>query len=68
MAFGKIKYLLRRIASDKVFRDRIFITASNSKLYGYYRELASMAYKFIDKNLETLPLIQKQELFMRINN
>ena len=48
MAYGDFKDLTRRTASDKVLRDKAFITAKNPKYYGYQRYLAFMVYKFFD--------------------
>ena len=36
-------------ASDTILRDKAFNIARNPKYSGYQRELASMAYKFFDK-------------------
>ena len=44
----KIKRLVKRTQSDKVFKNKAFKIASNPK-YGYQRGLASMVYKFFDK-------------------
>ena len=49
MAYGDLKDLARRTASDKVLRDKAFTIAKNTKYGGYQKELASMVYKFIDK-------------------
>ena len=50
MAYGDFKDLPRRIASDKVLRDKGFNIAQMFKiLYGYLRGLASMVYKIFDK-------------------
>ena len=49
MAYGKSKDLARRTQSDRVSRDKAFEIASNPKYDGYKRGLASMAYKFFDK-------------------
>ena len=43
MAYGKFKDLNKRTQSDKYLRD------SNPKYEGYQRGLASMVYKFFDK-------------------
>ena len=43
--------LNRSKASDKVLRDKAFNIVKNSKYDGYERGLASMIYKFFDKNL-----------------
>ena len=50
MAYGDFKDLARRTASDKILRDKAFNIAKNHKYDGYERELASMVYKFFDKN------------------
>ena len=41
--------LPKRIAADKVLRDKAFKIASDQKYDGYQRGLASMVYKFFDK-------------------
>ena len=50
MAYGDFKDLKRRTASDKILRDKAFNIAKNLKYDGYQRGLASMVYKFFDKN------------------
>ena len=50
MGYGDFKYLTRKTASDKVLRDKVFSIAKNPKYDGYQRGLASMVYKFFDKN------------------
>ena len=42
MAYGDFKDLLRRIADDKVLRDKAFNIAKNPKYYRYPRGLASL--------------------------
>ena len=49
MAYGDFKDLARRIASDKILRDKKFNVAKNPKCDGYRRGLASIVYKFFDK-------------------
>ena len=49
MAYGNYKGLTRRTVSDKILRDRAFNIATNPKYDGYQRGLASMVYKFFDK-------------------
>ena len=49
MAYGNYKGLARRTVSDKILRDRAFNIAANPKYDGYQRGLASMVYKFFDK-------------------
>ena len=50
MAYGDFKDLAKRTAADKVLRDKAFNTAKGPKYDGYQRGLASMTYKFFDKN------------------
>ena len=50
MAYGKYKDLPKRTQSDKVLRDKAFKVASNPKYDRYQRGLASMGFKFFDKN------------------
>ena len=51
MAYGGFKDLTRRTASDKILHDKAFNIAKNPKYYGYQRGIASVVYKFFDKNL-----------------
>ena len=50
MAYGDFKDLTRGIAADKVLHDKAFNIAKDPKYDGYQRGLASMVYKFFDKN------------------
>ena len=50
MAYGYFKDLSRRTAADNVLRDEAFNIAENPKYDTYQRGLASMIYKFFDKN------------------
>ena len=50
MAYGDFKDLTRRIASSKTLCDKVFNIARNSKYDGHQHGLASMVYKFFDKN------------------
>ena len=50
MAYDKSKDLVERTQSDKVLRDKAFKIASDPKYDVYQRGLASMVYKFFDKN------------------
>ena len=50
MAYGDFKDLARGTVSDKVLRDKAFNIAKNPKNDGYHRGLASMVYRFFDKN------------------
>ena len=54
MAYGGFKDLKRRTASDKVLRDKAFNITKNTKYDGYQRGLASIVYKFFDKNSASL--------------
>ena len=49
MTFGDFQNLPRRTASDKIFREKQFNIAKNSKYDGYQRGLASMVHNFFDK-------------------
>ena len=49
MAYGDFKDLNRRTAADKVFCDKAFNIAKNSKYDGYQRGLDSMIHKFFDE-------------------
>ena len=50
MEYGESKDIAKRTESDKVLRDKPFKVASDPKYDGYRRRLASMVYKFFDKN------------------
>ena len=49
MAHGKTKHFAKRTQSDKGLRYKAFKNASDLKLDGYQRGLASMVYNFFDK-------------------
>ena len=49
MAYGGLKDLARRTASEKVLRGKAFNIAKNSKYDGYQKVLAAMVYKSFDK-------------------
>ena len=51
MAYGKSKHLAKRTQSEKVLRDKAFKIASDPKYDSYQRGLASMVYKFFDKQI-----------------
>ena len=51
MAYGDFKDLSRRIAADKVLRDKAFNIDKDPKYHGYQRRLASMVYKLFDKKI-----------------
>ena len=50
MAYGDFKDLGKGTASAKFLRDKAFNIAKNPKYDGCQRGLASIAYKFFDKN------------------
>ena len=50
-AYGGLKTLTRRTTSEKILRDKAFNIVKNQKYDGYQCGLASMVYKFFDKNL-----------------
>ena len=50
MAYGDFKDLAKRTAGDKVLKDKAFNIAKDPKYDKYQRALASMVYKFVDKN------------------
>ena len=54
MAYGDFKDLNGRTAADKILRDKVFNIAENPKCDEYQCGLASMVYKFFDKNAASL--------------
>ena len=61
MAYGDFKDLAKRIAADKVLRDKAFNLAKNSKYDGYRRGLASMVDKYFDKKTKGSRLANNKE-------
>ena len=51
MAYRDFKDLNRRTAADRVLRDKAYDIAKNQKYNGYQHGLASMVYKFFDKEI-----------------
>ena len=49
MAYDDLKNLPRRIAADKVLRDKAFNIAKNPRYFRYQRGLASMVYLVFNK-------------------
>ena len=49
LAYGGFKDLTRRTASDEILRDKAFSIFKNPKHDGYQRDLATMVYRFFDK-------------------
>ena len=64
-AYDEFKDFAKRTQSDNILRDKTFAIASNTKYDGYQKGLASMAYRFFDKNLLEVVLKMK---FYKINN
>ena len=60
MAYGKSKDLAKRTQSDKFLRDKALKISSDPKYDGYQKWLASMIYKFFDKNLVEVVSLMKQ--------
>ena len=56
MAYGAFKDLPKRAASDKILCNKALNIANNPKYDGYQKGLASMVYKFFDKNTFALIL------------
>ena len=54
VAYGHFKYLARRTASDKVWRDKAFNISKNLKYDRYQRGLASVVYKIFYKKSASL--------------
>ena len=67
MAYGKSKNLTKRTQSDKVLKDKAFQIASDPKYDGYQRGLASMVYKFFDKNLLGVVLLMNQIITLQMS-
>ena len=59
MAYGDVKDLAKRKASNKVLRDKTFNIAENLKYDGYQKGLAYMVYKLFDKKPLVVVLIIK---------
>ena len=51
MTHGDFKDFPRRTASDKMLCDEAFNIAKNPKYHGYQSGLASLVYKFFEKNV-----------------
>ena len=49
-AYSDSKYLAKRTVSDKILKDKAYKISRNCKYDGHQRALASMIYKFFDKN------------------
>ena len=49
MAYGDFKDLIRRAASDKILRDKVFNIARKPRYDGYKRDLAAIVFQVFDK-------------------
>ena len=63
MVYGKSKDLVKRTQSDKFLKDKAFKIVSNPK----YDGLASMVYKFFDKNQKEVVLLMNQIINWQMN-
>ena len=61
-AYADHKDLINKTKSDKVLRDKAYNIASNPEYDGYQRRLASMVYKFFDKNQWEVELIRQSRV------
>ena len=50
IVYGYFQYLARETVFDKLLRDKAFNIAKNPRFDRYQRRLASMVYKFFNKN------------------
>ena len=60
-AYSDSKDLAKRAISDKVLKGRAYEIARNRKYDKYQRALASMDYKFFDKNVESEVSVNEQQ-------
>ena len=51
MAYGDVKDLTRRATFDKIMCDQAFNIAKSHRYNGYPCELASMVYKYFEKEI-----------------
>ena len=61
-AYGDHEDLINKTKSDKFLRDKAYNIASNPEYDGYQRGLASMVYKFFDKNSTVGPTAEPSSL------
>ena len=64
MAYGDFKDLAKRIALDKVLRNKAFNIAKNPRYDGYQGGLASIVYKCFDKKSKGsgVAMLQNEQL------
>ena len=55
-----VKILAKRTISDKISKDRAYEIARNRNYDGYQRALASMAFMFFDKKIESRISVNEQ--------
>ena len=67
MAYGKSKDFVKRTQSDKVLTDKAFKIASDPKYVGYQRGLASMLYKFFEKNSKGSGIVTNETNYQLAN-
>ena len=67
MAYGDFKDLPKRITADKVLRDKVFKIASDQKIWWVSKRLASMVYKFFDKESQGKGLANNKENVQLVN-
>ena len=67
-AYSDSKDLIKRTQSDKLLKEKVFNIAKNPKYDGYQRGLASMVYKFLDKNLDEVVLKKISNKLMNFIN
>ena len=56
MAYGDFNDFTRKVASDKILRDKAFNIAKTPKYHGYQRGLASMVYLIKSLQAEQLKM------------
>ena len=66
-AYGKTKDLVKITQPDKVLKDKAFKIASNLKYNGCQRVLASMVYKFFDKNSKGSGIVTNEPNYQLAN-
>ena len=59
MCYGDFKNLPERTICEKLLRDKALNIAKNPKYDGYQRGLASMVYKFFDRNSSSMRAVSK---------
>ena len=65
-AYSDSKSLAKRTISDKILKDKAYEIAINPKYVGYERALASMVYRFFDKETASGASVN-EELAQKLN-